>query len=164
MLQRVTVCQVLLLRVSSQDFGGDLRRDTDRMFISFPGVPFQGRGLHFLVSTRAGRADGSVWLLLKSAMALLVRFCCFPGPGAETHLRPRCISFGSEPQCPGGLMLKGYSLAPWFVPPLRGSQPHGQQCARGGKVMILVFPVLPFAGPALLRPNCPPRVPCIFIC
>ena len=59
-------------------------------------------------------------------------FCCFSGPGAETHLRPGCIWWRSEPHCPGGLMLKSYSPGPLFVPPPRGSNLCDEQYARGG--------------------------------
>ena len=66
-------------------------------------------------------------------MALLVWFCCFSGPGTETHQRPRCIWCRSEPHCPGGLTIMGYSPAPLFAPTLRVSNPHDQQHARGGE-------------------------------
>ena len=97
-----------------------LGEDLNRILISFPGVSFQGHGLHQLVSSQAG-SHRSMQRVLMSAMALLFWFCYFSGPEAETQLRSRCVLFGSEPHCPGGLMLKGCSPTLLLIPPLKGS-------------------------------------------
>ena len=67
-----------------------------------------------------------------SAIAWLIWFCCFSGPGAEIQLRLKCIWCRSEPHCPGGLLLKGYPLAPLFVPPLRGSNLQEEEMSGEG--------------------------------
>ena len=78
------------------------------------------------------RAEGHepVPLVLGSAEALSVCFCCFSGPGAETQLRPICIQCRSVSHWVEGLMLKGYSPAPLSVPLLGVSNTCGWQHAR----------------------------------
>lgn len=49
-----------------------------RIFISFPGVPFQGSGLHSFVSSRAGGHLSLQLVLLSTTW-----FCCFSGHGTN---------------------------------------------------------------------------------
>ena len=62
--------------------------DLNRVFISFPSVSPQGRGL--MVGCCQGR--GSLFNASgpKVSMKSPVWFCCFSGHGTEIQLRPRC--------------------------------------------------------------------------
>ena len=82
---------------------GILGEGFSRISISSPGVPFQGRGLHWLVHAVAESHQSLQWVL-----ASPICFCCFSGPAAERQLRPRFYL------CGGDLYLAVNSLASLF--------------------------------------------------
>ena len=57
---RVPPGSFLLRVLKARSLGEVLGEDLNRIFMSFPGVPLQGPGLHWLVSARAGGLNSNM--------------------------------------------------------------------------------------------------------
>lgn len=120
------------------------------MFFSFPGV-FVSCLLFFTFVVSIDQSAPKEGSLVNAAIPNVSQpWHCLPGPGAKTQLKPRCISCGTEPHCPGGLLLraglldharreKGQKKVQTAWPAIfkvRESYPYQQQYEKAGKVAL----------------------------